>query len=80
MSKPDQNYTVIREYKNLYDMEELIRRIIRTHIGRIQEGKEKAEGAESRSSHGKQEGANADERRCKVKYGVVYPSFQRRRG
>ena len=28
MSKPDQNYTVIREYKNLYDMEELIRRII----------------------------------------------------
>ena len=48
MSKPDQNYTVIREYKNLYDMEELIRRIIRTHIGRIQEGKEKAEGAESR--------------------------------
>ncbi len=48
MSKPDQNYTVIREYKNLYDMEELIRRIIRTHIGRIQEGKEKAEGTESR--------------------------------
>lgn len=50
MSNPDQNYTVIREYKSLYDMEELIRRIIRTHIGMIQEGKDGSKWAESRES------------------------------
>lgn len=48
MPKPNRNYTVIREYKSLYDTEELIRRIIRTHIGVIQEEKDVSEWAESR--------------------------------
>ncbi len=48
MPRPNQNYTVIREYKSLYDMEELIRRIIRPHIEVIQEEKDVSEWAESR--------------------------------
>lgn len=32
MVKPDENYTVLREYRGLYDAEELVRRIIRRHL------------------------------------------------
>lgn len=48
MPRPNQDYTVIREYKNLYDAEELIRRMIRAHIEVIQEGKDVSEWTESR--------------------------------
>lgn len=48
MPKPNQSYTVIREYKSLYGMEELIRRIIRSHIGMVQEEKDLSEWTKSR--------------------------------
>lgn len=53
MPKPNQSYTVIREYESLYGMEELIRRILRSHIGVIQEEKDLSEWAQSGNSHGK---------------------------
>lgn len=46
MPKSNHKYTVIREYESLYNMEGLVRRIIRTHIEMIQEGKEVSECAE----------------------------------
>lgn len=43
MTGPNKNYTVIREYQCLYDVEELVRRIIRYHMRDVCDEKELSE-------------------------------------
>ena len=40
MTKSAKTYTVLREYQSLYDTEDLLRRIIRHHIGDDRKKKE----------------------------------------
>lgn len=57
MTKPNENYTVIREYQCLYDVEELVRRIIRHHMQDACEKRELSEHKEGEAdSHGECDG------------------------